>query len=392
MIKIINTYQPQHQNIEKEHIELVDSISRLIDYKNDYQAFSSTATGVVEHGDWAIHNLELINTKSDYFRISLYDAGRNTMQFLITQQQQALVMLLVAEIEGVLCALLNTRYEPGLIDSCNYTTTIQSTPSNYLRQHDGKETPFLDFAMNPKAHGCVLLDTENYDWGDFYVSKKKRFLIIKINQAIRTPPGFFWVSKDTLKMMATKDHLITNDLRVCIPLLSMNLPVSTLSQVQVTESYKEITKLPFDFETQDTAGAHIKFFRTQSTVREVAAWTQPLLASCQPKKIKLTFKEDSGSRLYAIVHKSQFGLLGNRVWFPVEVANAKPYHSVLTCAEGGRFWRLLIHIQLSRLEEASGAGTDMESGIFWFSEQQILSMIASPLETSLELRMAFSLI
>lgn len=377
---------------KQQHIKVLNCIQEIIQNRNQHQALSITEPSSIDHGDWMIDSTELINTKSDYFRISLYETGTNSTRFLITQQQQALVLLVAAEIQGELCVLLNTRYEPGLIDSVNYTTTIQSTPNNFLRQHGGKETPFLELAANPSAYGCVLLDTENYDWGDLYLSKTKRFLIVKVDQVAPPPPGFIWVTKNALSHMAAVDHLITNDLRVCIPTLDINTTINAPSTTPPSIPQKVVIKHLFDHETRDTGGAHIKFFRTQTAVREVATWIQPLMAGCPSRKIKLTFKEENGSRLYAVVQASQFGLLGKRIWFPADIATADPYRSVSTSAEGGRFWRQAIHIQLLKFNEEASTTINKESETVWVCEKQLLTMIATPLATSLELRMALSLL
>lgn len=388
----MSTQYVSSETQKEQNIKVLGCIQEIIQNRTQHQALSTTEASPLDHGDWTIDSTELINKKSDYFRISLYETGTNSTRFLITQQQQALVLLVVAEIQGELCVLLNTRYEPGLIDGVNYTTTIQSTPNNYLRQHGGKETPFLELAAHPSAHGCVLLDTENYDWGDLYLSKTKRFLIIKVDQAAPPPPGFIWVTKNALTHMAIVDHLITNDLRVCIPSLDINPTINAPTTTPpAVPPQREVIKRLFDHETRDTSGAHIMFFRTQTTVREVAAWVQPLLADCPFRTIKLTFKEENGSRLYAVIQASQFGLLGKRVWFPADIATAGPYRSVSTSAEGGRFWRQAIHIQLLKLNDEASTAIDNDSGAVWVSEEQLLTIIATPLATSLELRMALSL-
>lgn len=386
----MSNYTPETQKKIADR-EIIDSIEQLLNYKGTHQALSTTEPCVIDTGDWQINDLELLNTKSDYFRISLYKNETNATRFLITQCQPALVMLLLTEVEGKLCALLNIRYEPGLIDSVNYTTTIQSTPNNYLRQHGGKETPFLEFVKNPQDYGTVLFDTENYDWGDLYILKRKRYLIIKVNNYVAPPSGFFWVTRQTLVQMATQDQLITNDLRVCIPLLDIETPASIPGEVSLDKAQKTIAKLPFNYETFDSEGIHIRFFRARTRAREVATWTQPLLAGYKSRQINLTFKENAGSRQYALTRASQIGLLGRTVWFPAEVAAADVCSSVCTSAEGGRFWRHAIHIQLLRLTTDINAADENEK-IVWVSEKQLLDMIATPLATSLELRMALSLV
>lgn len=165
----------ERQNNTHE-IGALDSLEQLLYFKNKNQALSKTELCITETGNWQISDLDLVNAQSDYFSVSLYKTDPRGTRFLITQNQPALVMLVMAEVDGKSYALLNLRYEPGLIENINYTATIQSTPNNYLRQHGGKETPFLELAVSPQKHGAVLLDTENYDWGGFICFEEKKIL------------------------------------------------------------------------------------------------------------------------------------------------------------------------------------------------------------------------
>ncbi len=376
----------------KPEISIFDNLEQLLHYKNQSQALSKTEPCITETGDWQITDLDLVNAQSDYFSISLYKTDPHGTCFLITQNQPALVMLVMAEVDGETYALLNLRYEPGLIENINYTATIQSTPNNYLRQHGGKETPFLELAVSPQQHGAVLLDTENYDWGDLYVLKKKRYLILKINNLLVPPIGFFWVTQDVLVQMARHDQLITNDLRVCVPFLHIKAPMNMAAHSPCRAPSRTIAKVPFDYKTVDSDGRYIRFFRAQTRAREVGGWIQPLLVGCKPKHIRLTFKEVGRSKCYALIQSSQVGLLGERVWYPAEIANAEVCQSVFTSAEGGRFWRHAIHIQLLKLTDGTHNSTDEDAQVLWFTKSQLLDLIATPLATSLELRMALSMV
>lgn len=222
--------------------------------------------------------------------------------------------------------------------------------------------------------------------------KKKRYLILKLNNLLVPPAGFFWVTQDVLVQMAQHDQLITNDLRVCVPFVHIKAPMNVAVHVPYRASSRTIAKVPFDYKTVDSDGRHIKFFRAQTRAREVGGWIQPLLAGCKPKHIRLTFKEVGGSKRYALIQSSQVGLLGERVWYPAEIANAEACQSVFTSAEGGRFWRHAIHIQLLKLTDDTHNSTDEDAQVLWLTKSQLLDMIATPLATSLELRMALSMV
>lgn len=63
-----------------------------------------------------------------------------------------------------------------------------------------------------------------------------------------------------------------------------------------------------------------------------------------------------------------------------------------TSAEGGRFWRHAIHIEIAEVENTQKLNDSSEDSIRWVTTAQMSSIIQQPLQSSLELRMAWSLL
>lgn len=341
--------------------------------------------------DWIFREKKLTNQKSDFFNIGLYKTLSSTSQFLIEQKLPALVVLLIAEIQGEDFAILNCRFEPGLIDKINFTSTIQSTPNNYLQSHKGKSTHFIEVIDQPNKYGEVIYDGVQFDWGNFYITKTKRYLMIKLNTIPELPSGFVWFQIKKFKQLVMEKQLITNDLRVCIALLQGLSKQKQQLKTEVSPAYlnHSLECIPFSINSTDSLNHRIVFCKVTTQTREVKSWIQPLISPSKPITIGLTFMESDKQKLYAVQQKSNPGLLGKNLWFPANITHyTKPYRQVSTCAEGGRFWQYLITIQLFKLTHYN----TNESNCIWLSAEDLLSIVLNPCESSLELRLAWSII
>ncbi len=347
--------------------------------------------------DWAIEGNYIHNKRSNYFNIGLYASNSGERLFLMKQPLPALVMLLLADIDGAPAVLLSLRTEPGLIGLTNLSTTIQSSPSNYLRQHGGKATPFIEIAANPLSFGEIFYDGEHYDWGDYYIHKVKRFLIIKLHSAMVAPTGLLWVDLATSKKLLLEDHLITNDLRVSLILMSSppkGARCNKLQQVKPAEVPKLTLSLapcpPAGF--IDDRGTRISYFRTETETREVSTWVQPLLVPKTSMQICLLSAQRAGERVFSIEQKTQPGLLDLHLWFPTSSPATPVAQQIATSAEGGRFWNYLINLKLQITDSTTDTAQGLQPNVKWVTRDELSSLVATPLCTSLELRMAWSLV
>jgi hypothetical protein len=380
------------QNKFKDQEEAIGVLRKLCS-ENSHGTLVST----VEDGapDWIIENGRLRNSKANYFSIGLYSTDSGNPLLLMEQKETALVMLLVSRIEGKEAVLLSLRTEPGLIGLTNFSTTIQSTPSNYLRKHGGKGTPFIEIAVDPKAYGTVLYEGEHHDWGDYYHDKTKRFLIVKLASPVEAPAGFCWVDLETAQALLLEDNLVTNDLRVSIPLLDARSSHHSLLRhgaVPLSESRPPLQSLEYSPSLVDSRGTTVSFFQTQTETREVRAWVQPLLVPRNVMEISLPFAQTKSGRIFAVEKKTQPGLRGHQLWFPANKKSGCIARAVSTSAEGGRFWRFPIDIKLVEVESPRDRAGIMGAGETWMSKEELATLVAQSLQTSLELRMAWSLV
>lgn len=368
-----------------------------------------TSIACVDNGlpDWIFSNQVLRHSNTDYFSIGLYAQDEFKPLLLLRQHEIALVFLLVYTIDGQDNLLLSLRTEPGLIGLTNLSTTIQSTPSNYQRKHGGKETPLIHLALDPLFSGRVLYEGFHHDWGEYYLNKIKKFLIVRPTSFVKAPEGFCWVPLDTAKQLLLENHLVTNDLRVAMTLLPCEHRDSEhggTPSLCTPPHYSSLHPLTLSPNVVDCRGVRFLFFRTETNVREVNSWIQPLLIPNGHLEICLFFSQGPTGKIFAIKKRTQPGLQGIQLWFPAHKVDGKIMRSVKTSAEGGRFWQFEIHIQLIELEltqsqvadldlvEDLHPSCDADESERWISEQNLSLLVSLSLQTSLELRMAWSLV
>lgn len=99
--------------------------------------------------------------------------------------------------EGVLRFLCQAKMEPGNRGVVQLAPTVQATPSNYLRVHGGRATPYLErFLPDGRAGGRVLVDALLSEQGSRYLRKRNRNLIIEVppGEAVPVAPDFAWLT------------------------------------------------------------------------------------------------------------------------------------------------------------------------------------------------------
>ena len=356
-------------------------------------ALRTTVTPVADPPrEWIVQDGVLRHANADFFTIGLYDIAPGERRLMMEQRETALVVLLTATVRGTPAVLLSFRTEPGLIGLTNLSTTIQSTPSNYLRRHGGKATPFIDVALSPHSFGTVLYDGEHHDWGDHYVAKTKRFLIVQLHQAVEPPQGYCWVAMATARRLLTEDHLVTNDLRVSLPLLfgPEHPDPSDVAGPPAAGPGRSPASLGYGQGGGDSRGTTVGFFRTETETREVAVWTQPLLVPGDSLEIKLAVSERRGRRIFAVERRTQPGLLGEELWFPVAAPGGRVIRRVMTCGEGGRFWRYRVGITLAGLDRPTAISAENAARVRWVTATELATLVRRSRRTALELRMAWS--
>lgn len=381
-------------------------LDRLLEMKAAYGSRLSV-TQVDFPEEWELADGVIRHRGPDFFQVIGQESPEHGPMILLRQRETALVGLLTGRSDGRTWVLLNARVEPGLHGGCQFSTTIQSTPSNYERRHGGTPTPFIHHFVDVRADSdrAVLHDSWQYDWGQYYDSKIKRFMIVELDADEELPPApepLAWVSTEELDALVLTDYGITADLRVAAGLFAAvrkgsHPPSGTPKKMPDTGVRPHDVPLPclenwrlhergLD-EINRVHGTGLRFVRVEAPSREVPGWAQPLMTVDADLSVNLVACDGS----YAIVERSQPGLCGERLWFPAAAYRSdvgKRVMTVRTSAEGGRFLQHGVNLTVVEVRDRS----DVENNARWASHAELDELAPADGATSVELRLVMSLL
>lgn len=386
------------------------SFDEIDGFKNQYREHCSIEKPVHPDENWILDAGRLRHRELEFFEIAVIRNEFGCRQLMLWQREPALVGLLCTTIDDEIYVLVSARCEPGLHNTCQLTSTIQSTPSNYLQRHNGSSTPFIEYFLSDVNESRILHESLQTDWGDYYLGKTKRFQIVEVDELLMVTGPQRWMRFSDLKNLLHQDYAITSDLRVALLLLHATqiddrptLPDNT-AHMQLTElgnswdesSTLDIQQLHQDQEKHnflDDCGRSVVFVHFRSTSREVKEWKQPLLVFNHDKVIDVWLDTRTGDTRFAVQRGTQSGLLGIDQWFPAQliandqISTSSEIKKVKTSAEGGRFYRHGVNLNIRRWEDE-----EFDGAVEWWSRDDLIFAATNSLTASLELRMISSLI
>jgi oxidase EvaA len=348
--------------------------------------------------DWVLRDGRLVNTRAAYFEV----IGRRSPtgeHLLLRQNETALVGLVITGPRGRRRLLLNARAEPGLVGACQFSTTVQSTPANYERRHGGRATPYLDTVLTPDASARTLVDCLQYDWGQYYHLKAKRFVIVELPAESPANPPLYWVDSGVSDALLAGDHLATADLHVAAGALALHdrglepepaPPALEVDGDTADPTDHTMTDVALDAATEWSINdrgvsrhdgtRHIVLVRTTADTREVDDWDQPLMAVTTPLEIALALRDTPAGWEAAVVRETREGLDGRRILYPAPQSGGRIVYSSEISAEGGRFLRHRVALRVVVEAEVAPEAA-------WVPLDTLGRLALSPLMTSVELRL-----
>ncbi|WP_245592621.1 NDP-hexose 2,3-dehydratase family protein [Actinomadura rifamycini] len=406
-------------------------------------------TGNLVHDSGRFFSIEGLRVRTDRAW-----AGRWT-QPIIVQQEIGLLGILVKRFGGVPHCLMQAKMEPGNINGLQLSPTVQATRSNYTKVHGGAGTKYLEY-FRPGSRGRVLFDGLQSEQGTWFLHKRNRNIVVETDADVPLHDDFCWLTLDQIHRLLRLDHMVNMDSRTvlaCIPpelapapprgrrdaadgsfaeavrgsLAGHGRAVHDLGEVLgwLTEirARQELVQRLVPLRDVTEGGWRIgadaighrdgKYFDivavdVRATNREVAAWSQPLLAPVQPGLVALLVKRIGGT-LHALVRaRSDAGMLNIAELTasvhcqPGNYADAPPEHrpryldhvlaappdrirlDVMYSEEGGRFY----HAQNRYLvvEVDDGFAADPGDRFLWVALDQLTSLLRHSNYLTVELR------
>nr|AXL05887.1 NDP-hexose 2,3-dehydratase [uncultured bacterium] len=145
-------------------------------------------------------------------------------QPIIRQPETGILGILVKEFNGVLHCLMQAKMEPGNINLTQLSPTLQATRSNYMRVHKGKPIPYLEYFTSP-WRGRVLVDVLQSEQGAWFLHKRNRNMVIEVFDDIPVLDDFCWLTLAQLHELLNVDNLVNMDSRTVLSGIPFAAPV-----------------------------------------------------------------------------------------------------------------------------------------------------------------------
>ncbi|WP_166354884.1 NDP-hexose 2,3-dehydratase family protein [Phytoactinopolyspora limicola] len=368
--------------------------------------YSDPLTGWWHHCSGRFFSVEGLHVRLDAAPASTW------CQPIVNQPEVGILGILIKQIDGATYCLMQFKAEPGNIGGIQLSPTVQATRSNYTGVHGGSAVPYLDY-FRDAAPSRVLADVRQSEQGAWFLRKRNRNIIVSTDDDVPVHDGFCWLSVDQLLRLMRRPDLVNMDTRTVLSLLPW---VAATTAAAVTQDRRpagqdevwsrvlrrecalavsrhedrEIQNWITDVRTRidlaatpapmraltgwqrDDAGIRHEtgaFFEVigvgvESAGREVAQWSQPMLATREDGVVAFLITRIDGV-LHALLHlRSEPGLTdvaelaptvqcipGNYTFLP-EAARPPFLDTILNAAptsirfdttlsdEGGRFYRI----------------------------------------------------
>lgn len=415
-----------------KRIEEINSI--IEEYKNH---FSVEKIPFNESKDWFFENGTLVHKSKGFFSVVGVEDIDHNQKVLLYQPQHALTGLLTRIIDGERCYLIQARAEPGNINGVQFGPTIQSTPANYLMFHGGKSTPFVDFFIYKNTDINIISETTQLDFGERYLYKCKRSIIIESTEQIESFDNFVWINHRLCLKLIEIDNLFNLDLKSIISImpwetdftLSKNKYFYKHFSIRQEQVGKIISHFQNDIKSNKTIELEnlknwefdnvslkeinpiqnftIDMFKVFTKGREVDFWTQPLINSKTNGKVILVIKSVENNIQILVNVKQESGLSSNYALFPTVFyypgaasvdsiyllkKNVKSDYfnlksSVLNSDEGGRFFQ---DISKYEIYEASENAVSNIENTYWLNISEMKLFLAMSNIVSIQLRAILS--
>jgi NDP-hexose 2,3-dehydratase len=251
-------------------------------------------SGDLVHDSGRFFSVQGIQVQTDYGPVPEWS------QPILDQPDRAILGILAREIDGVLHFLMQAKMEPGNENTVQISPTVQATPSNYLRAHNGRCASYVEYFAEP-GRGRVLVDVLQSEQGSWFRGKRNRNVVMEITGVVEHHDDFVWLTLGELYALLRLPNVVNMDSRTvlsCLPLtapgsddlgISSTLEVSSWltgrkARYELTTSQVPLRSLADWERTSDeirhSSGRYFSIIgvNVRATNREVRQWCQPLLA------------------------------------------------------------------------------------------------------------------
>jgi len=389
-------------NHSGEFVEFLEEIIANSEFELSKIKFS-------QQSEWKFINGTLSHISNGFFHV-IGLSSHNKKHLMLFQPQGALTGLAISESLGEVFVLLQARIEPGNSRIAQYGPTIQSTPSNFLQMHGGKQTSYLNLFYSYSSLSNPISISTQLDLGERYFQKSKSHVYVETPKLTVKEPNMLWVSLKALVETIDKTNFLNADLRSLLAVFDWDKflhnskwqdsqPISNIFQYffeekRITNSKHRIlpieeleswVKTEFGIKSLKDGMPSVHLYKTSCRFREVNTWVQPLMAAVSQGLVLLLIRKNGLENEYLLSIIKETGIAGGVVIsatymaYPGEKIDnkyeelGKVRHLFSQSDEGGRF---INHEMVYKVIEISKV-INVEKNQYWVSGsslKQVLSM------------------
>ncbi|MFC6090007.1 NDP-hexose 2,3-dehydratase family protein [Saccharothrix lopnurensis] len=374
------------------------------------------------------------------------DGGSRWLQPIIRQDDVAVLGILAREIDGVLHFLMQAKMEPGNIGLVQLSPTVQSTPSNYSRAHQGKTSRYVEYFLGDHP-GRALVDILQSEQGSWFRGKRNRNVVVEVDEPVDVHEDFRWFTLAEILDLLRHPDVVNMDTRTvlsCLPLavdgsVSVRHPALARSlgfpgheaRHDTAEVHRwlgerrelqslSVERIPLaataaaGWVRDESQIGHVsgRWFRiigvdVAADSREVGAWSQPLLAPCDVGLVALVTRR-IGDTLHLLVKAdvrpgyragvevgptvqctpSNFppGTPGRPDYLDAVLATPpeRVLHESRQSEEGGRFYHATTRHLV--VEQDPSAPPEPAPGYLWLTAHQLAELVTTSCQVNIEAR------
>lgn len=407
------------------------AVDRIPFAELDKWHFDAT-TGNLEHETGKFFTVEGLRVSAD--------GESSWTQPILHQPEIAILGLLAKEFDGVLHFLMQAKMEPGNCNIRQLSPTVQATPSNYNRVHNGGATRYLEY-FKGADRGQVLVDVLQSEQGVWFLAKRNRNMVVRVTGDVPEHPDFRWVSLNQVRQLFREDNMVNMDARTVVSCMPLAAPRSDRpwspfldallksyeddlalhSQDEVnswfTESKAECEWFRRTIPLAEVSGwtraadeivddLHEEFrivgVNVEAGNREIAKWKQPLLMPCRERTAIMLVRPIAGVLHMLVQATPQAGLrdlveVGPTVQLPesehtekrfADIAmttdGSKVHFDTVLSEEGGRFYRAQTRYRV--VEVGEEFPVEVPENYCWVTVRQLTDLVRHEHYVNIEAR------
>ena len=372
--------------------------------------FFDENSGNLYHETKKYFSVEGMIVKTNFYQVDQW------MQPIINQPEIGILGLITKIVDNERYFLLQIKFEPGNINTLQFSPTVQATESNYRRTHAGKKTEFLEYFIDDKK-SVILYDQLQSEQGGRFYRKRNRNIVVEIKDEIHINKDIFnWFSQGDLMNLFQIDNLVNMDLRSVLCCMAEkktnNNTLRTNNEIinwisKLKHKYKLDTqiislkniqgwnKTEFEIKNEENKYFSINAVKVNTNIREINKWCQPMIKDKRLGFVGFIICNINDTLHFLIQGKCEAGSRDKILLAPTVQSSAykekldchqllymdiilnspleKVMYDVLHSQEGGRFYHIQDRHIIVKIDNHKNI--DIIDNYFWFSNNQLVEFI-----------------